>query len=440
MNKGRQRILWITRGISIVHSNGNGNKFMKTIRTNNIYTTLICVLFSFCTYAQNENFRNLASCMLQYEKCMPFNNGVAPVLYRGRWGLIDTCGNEVFPCVLDFRIVQNYANGVFIGKRAYEGFRENWARYWNIYATNCTHFIDKQGNVYTENICDTTKLLKSYNFKIHYNRITKIIHTRKGLRGTKGVPIKNEQSNYYWIIKGRTMYPTPSGYFCELRDENFKKVGWENCIGVENESRKSKCTDYMYVVYENKKHERFQETDIRYLYEVDEDSKQSSFGGDWAYIRELYACHGHNNQSYYVNVRAKVLIAPGFVKYSNGGMDSCSGEKKPKTIWTKEDCIIQDSLCKDDLKDIARVCDLEFFLQGKKYIEIPESVTLIDGENWKETESLEKIVVYWNEPKNTEAPASWKHKNIILEVPKGTKEKYMNVKPWADFIIVEREK
>ena len=196
----------------------------------------------------------------------------------------------------------------------------------------------------------------------------------------------------------------------------------------------------MYVVYENKKHERFQETDIRYLYEVDEDSKQSSFGGDWAYIRELYACHGHNNQSYYVNVRAKVLIAPGFVKYSNGGMDSCSGEKKPKTIWTKEDCIIQDSLCKDDLKDIARVCDLEFFLQGKKYIEIPESVTLIDGENWKETESLEKIVVYWNEPKNTEAPVSWKHKNIILEVPKGTKEKYLNVKPWADFIIVEREK
>lgn len=413
---------------------------MKSIRTNNIITTLICILFSFCTYSQNENYRKLAACMLQYEKYMPFNNGVAPVMYRGRWGLIDTCGNEILPCVLDFRIVQNYANGVFVGKRAYEGTRGNWTSAWKIYATNCTNFIDKEGNVYTENISDTAKSLKSDNLKIHYNRITKIIHTRKGLRGTKGFPIENEQSNYYWIIKGRTSYPTERGYFCELRDENFKKIGWKNCIGVENDSRKSKCTDHMYVVYENKKHERFQETDIRYLYEVDEDSKQSSFGGDWAYIRELYACHGHNNQSYYVNVRAKVLIAPGFVKYSNGGMDSCSGEKKPKTIWTKEDCIIQDSLCKDDLKDIARVCDLEFFLQGKKYIEIPESVTLIDGENWKETESLEKIVVYWNEPKNTEAPASWKHKNIILEVPKGTKEKYMNVKPWADFIIVEREK
>ena len=90
---------------------------MKSIRTNNIITTLICILFSFCTYSQNENYRKLAACLLQYEKYMPFNNGVAPVMYRGRWGLIDTCGNEVFPCVLDYEFVKPIGEQLFVWKR-----------------------------------------------------------------------------------------------------------------------------------------------------------------------------------------------------------------------------------------------------------------------------------------------------------------------------------
>ncbi len=176
---------------------------------------------------------------------------------------------------------------------------------------------------------------------------------------------------------------------------------------------------------------------------MDTNRKQSSFSGDWAYIRKSF----DDKKQKYFNVRENTVIESGIVKYPNGNVDTVIGATKPKSVWIEEDFksdVVK--IYKEDLEGIERICNISYFLFGKEYIEIPKSVKLIEGgwcgkvETEEEEVALKKIVVFWQEPENIEVCPGLYYKNIILEVPKGTKEKYMNLKPWADCVIVEREK
>jgi len=77
---------------------------------------------------------------------------------------------------------------------------------------------------------------------------------------------------------------------------------------------------------------------------------------------------------------------------------------------------------------------------------IPENVKIIEEAAFRFCRNLKKISVYWQEPALVSVSDIFtlfddnkKHeKNCILEVPFGTKEKYLDLEPWKYFQVVEK--
>lgn len=534
-------------------------------------------LFIFCPiqYAigQNNCINNLCK-FFYYDSWEQFNCGVAPVLYRGRWGLIDTCGNEVFPCVLDYEFVKPIGEQLFVWKRT-------GAMTWG--------FIDIHGNEICLDSLSMNSITRNYeNIRFQnkllpvFNEITKkwgfidnsgemILSFKEKARlydhnvltlesGFAYGKARIYDNGFYFIdTQGNKNGPYDSwptqyryGYsivrknnIVSLIDTNYQEITLTDSNIVEQNGRfVSADNGYSWAyVYDNGKIDKYK------WYSSQDDNKSEMFIRKW-YGTQIHDLTGiltqkkriihikpltiagvygnliilskyvHGNPQLYVRhhkfhfgvyskysyrkekrLKRMRLIPNHFDKINycvdfqyvelikSTCLDDCieqiylydfQGKRittKPLSkiipiskdlMLAKDDdyktCIVNrkngrllykadipqtykipsimelqindttTALHENDLKGIVRICDLNPYL---KYLEIPETVSLIEIKTYNYR--LKKVVVFWEDPKLVEAPICWGDKSIILEVPKGTKEKYIIMKPWSNFTIVERK-
>ena len=159
-----------------------------------------------------------------------------------------------------------------------------------------------------------------------------------------------------------------------------------------------------------------------------------------------------------------IVIPHGVVWISRGAFENCTNLRyvslsdSLETIggWAFRGCV---NLKYISLPSSLRTIDTAAFEgSGLTHIELPESLRTIGKRAFADTPNLRKVSVFWRYPEGRRymfrrfpsgPPVAVARnafgdtanlENIILEVPRGTKRRYLESEPWKHFQIVERNR